>query len=848
MKGDILRFLALGFLAIAMSGCGPAATPTSSPISVMPTLTLVPPTLTPTQVPPTPTPAPPGWISPQEMAQILASVDIPGFDLGDWMARLGSVMRPVPRIVAGPPPSYAVGNVEDFVFFDHQVGEARTIPAMLRYISEHAYFWFEVAAEVDEAALAQAAGRFESEIYATDRDYFGEEWSPGVDNDPRLSILHASNLGAGSGFFGTNDEYPIELRPDSNQREMFYVNLDYAVVGDNQYLGTLAHEFQHMIQWNNEGNEAHWLDEGLAQVAARLTGFDTLDQDVEFLGQSRTQLNSWTEGRADEGRFYGAAYLYTLYLWERLGDDVLRALARHPGEGLASVNATLVELGIDLNADDLFADWIVANYLDDASVTDGRYGYRLETLGPVCPRQRHVALPVKESRTVPQYAADYVELEGQGAFVIDFKGATEISLISTEPHSGNSFWWSNQGDDADMTLTRAFDLSGVQEATLKFWTWYDIQENADFVYVMVSEDGGETWFILEGEQTTYDFEPGPSYSGVSGRGEEPQWVMEEMDLSPSLGQEILLRFEYITETWFTGDGFAVDDISIPELGYAYDAEAGDDGWEGAGFVRTSNAVPQNWAIQILRLGEEVTVERLEVDPGGSARAEITLDDGISKVVLIVGAMAPVTKVEASYEIEISGELAGEGPPLPIGAGVLFQDDFGDVCSGWGAYSDANVGNDYAEGAYLLEIKVPETLWWAFPGQDFSDVVIDVDTTQETSAVDNSWGVMCRFQDESNSYMFQITNDGLYSVYRLKNGEYVALADWAESGAISRGQGATNHLTVTCDGNLLRLTMNGEVLAEVQDATFSRGDVGLLASTYLQGGARTLFDNLVIRQP
>ena len=42
------------------------------------------------------------------------------------------------------------------------------------------------------------------------------------------------------------------------------------------------------------------------------------------------------------------------------------------------------------------------------------------------------------------------------------------------------------GDKSDMTLTGAFDLSGLTQATLSFQTWYDVEEGWDYAYVTVS--------------------------------------------------------------------------------------------------------------------------------------------------------------------------------------------------------------------------------------------------------------------------------------------------------------------------------------------------------------------------
>lgn len=775
------------------------------------------------------------------MAQILASEEVPEHDPVDYHVRMGWLDGSVPRTIPGPALTYTVGDVEYF-------WSDRTVQAELRYVTEHAYMWVEVGASFDQAALAGAAERFENEIYPTVRDYFGEEWSPGVDNDPHISILHyLADPGDAMGWFGSTDELPTQVRVQSNQREMFYVNLNHAVIGSDRHLSTLAHEFQHMVQWNNAGNESHALNEGLSQLAERLAGFDMETSHHAFLQESRTQLNAWAEDPEDETRYYGANYLFALYLWERLGGDFIRALSRHPGEGLASVTATLAEQGLELTVDDLFADWVVANYLDDPALADGRYGYQFETLDPICPRKRYTTLPVQESRAIPQYAAEYIEFEGRGEISIDFQGATEAALIPSQAHSGHSFWWSNRGDGAEMSLTRAFDLSDLEEPTLQFWMWYDmydLDETDDELCLLVSTDGGETWDITL-NHPALDL---ACYTGRSGGASQPTWVMEEIDLSLDVGPEVLVRFDYVTASFSGRPGFAVDDIAIPELGYTYDAEAGDDGWEGAGFVRTSNVVPQAWALHLVTLGDQVTVRQLDVAPDGTAHADVALGDGVDKAVLIVGAMAPSTEEEARYDLQITGGLAGEQAFVPVDGDVLLRDDFGDVCSGWGFHSDARAARGYADGGYFLEVLAPHSAVSARPGQDLADVVIDVDTTQETSAVDNTWGVLCRAQDRRNQYSFFVSSNGQYSIQVCTDGQYTPLVDWAESSMINRGPGAGNHLTVTCDGDLLSLAVNGQVLAQVRDSTFTRGDVGMTASAHTQGGARVLFHDFVVRQP
>ncbi|MCJ7767814.1 hypothetical protein MUP79_05450, partial [Candidatus Bathyarchaeota archaeon] len=98
-------------------------------------------------------------------------------------------------------------------------------------------------------------------------------------------------------------------------------------------------------------------------------------------------------------------------------------------------------------------------------------------------------------------------------------------------------------------------------------------------------------------------------------------------------------------------GFAVDDISIPELGYKYDAEK-DDGWEAEGFIRMENILPQRWIVQVIEIaGRETRVQRIELDE--EQKGEYLIDaDEVDQVVLVISALAPSTTEAATYRYEV----------------------------------------------------------------------------------------------------------------------------------------------------------------------------------------------------
>ncbi|NIQ55871.1 MAG: hypothetical protein GWN71_21630, partial [Gammaproteobacteria bacterium] len=107
-----------------------------------------------------------------------------------------------------------------------------------------------------------------------------------------------------------------------------------------------------------------------------------------------------------------------------------------------------------------------------------------------------------------------------GALTVRFTGATATPLLDVLPPSGRHFWWSNRADESLTTLTRAFDLSGVEQATLTYWAWYDIEPGYDYATVEVSTDGGERWQTLSTTAGTdadpHGNNPGWGYTGRSG--------------------------------------------------------------------------------------------------------------------------------------------------------------------------------------------------------------------------------------------------------------------------------------------------------------------------------------------
>jgi len=354
------------------------------------------------------------------------------------------------------------------------------------------------------------------------------------------------------------------------------------------------------------------------------------------------------------------------YLNQRFGADFMRDLIAEEANGAEGVDRVLARLGLGLTFEDVFKDWLVANYLDDVSLSEGRFGYQHIDLD-MAEDDVLDFYPIQRTSTVRQFAADYIELRPDGQDVeILFRGAKMVKLVPNEPHSGRFQWWSNRGDESNMTLTRAFDLSDLGTATLEVWLWYDLEEDWDYAYVEVSSDSGLTWDMLSGKYTTTTNPNGNNFGkGYTGKSAEASgngnggWVKESFDLTSYVGREVLLRFEVVTDAAVNNVGFVVDDIVVPELDYSDDAENGDGGWVAEGFIRNDNVIPQPFAVQLIELGaatagQNEVLRQMPLDDTQQGRLVITgFGDVVQRAVLVIAGLAPVTTEPAGYSYEVN---------------------------------------------------------------------------------------------------------------------------------------------------------------------------------------------------
>jgi S1-C subfamily serine protease len=217
----------------------------------------------------------------------------------------------------------------------------------------------------------------------------------------------------------------------------------------------------------------------------------------------------------------------------------------------------------------------------------------------------------------------------------------------------------------------------------------------------------------------------------------------------------------------------------------------------------------------------------------------------------INALRPINLAAPLIEAASGGEfnIIEEPKPdiaLPVGRELIYADDFSDDDSGWtsGAVNDGYVG--YRNGAYEIQVDMDNYVYWGLSKESFSDFIVTINTRVISSSGDGEYGVICRHQDNENFYGFAVSEDGWFSIWMMEENEFEMVLDWDYSREIPTYAPLT--LTVACIGNKLTLAVDGIVMAEVTDYTYSRGDIGLFAGTWGEGGFSVAFDDLVVMAP
>lgn len=691
--------------------------------------------------------------------ETLATIDanpIPPRDVVDLSIRLGGASSATFDIA--PRRDYNVGDVEQFIISGTERTSTETM--VLAAETEALYIWVSQGLAYDPIDAQNTAIIISEQIMPRLRSIFGTETD--VEGDPHIYVLVANNIGSGVlGLFNDADRYPDEIVASSNEINSLMMS-GASQLDSQQFLAVFAHEFQHLVQADLDESEETWIIEGIAELGSFLASpqtFGSYGRIQNYIqGSTFRQLNNWNPAAAQD--HYAAGVLFLGYITQRLGEDIAGEIGTEPSNGiigiehvLATTDAVDSATGQRVGFDDIFADYTVANYLNDPTLENGQFGHSLLSVDErVIPTERFASYPVTfTDATVNQYGTEYIVLDTNAprTLTIDFAGVDENEILPTTAPSGDYFMWSQRGSQGNARLTGTFDLSDLTSATLSYQTWHDLEEFWDYGYLTISQDGGATWQALPLPQQTdanpFDRAFAAGITGLSGGGAsrpapfigfsfeaglrvtaiqpnspattsglrvgdvllridertltnanllnvidqyaagdaitltvlrdgaeldlavrfaehptrtiqaQPRWVQHQIDLTPFVGGEVLVRFDYVTDQALSLDGWALDDVGIPEIGFFDDMEAPNAAWNAEGWVRINNVVPQDYIVQLIEMGATPNVTRLMMSADEN-RGQWTVNlEANDTAVLVVSGASRITRQAAPYILSVTSD-------------------------------------------------------------------------------------------------------------------------------------------------------------------------------------------------
>ena len=180
--------------------------------------------------------------------------------------------------------------------------------------------------------------------------------------------------------------------------------------------------------------------------------------------------------------------------------------------------------------------------------------------------------------------------------------------------------------------------------------------------------------------------------------------------------------------------------------------------------------------------------------------------------------------------------------------TAYEESF-DQRGSWPEEDNAYARGRVFGGAYELEVKAPDGLFWATNGRVTGDGTYQVEATQVGGTLDNGYGMLFMADPaQGNFYLFKVSGDGYVQLARCRSScesefELLGSNRWEESAAVLQGLNQTNVLRVTAEQGNLTFFVNDQPVGRAADATFARGEVGVVVETLGEAGVKVRFDNL-----
>ncbi|WP_240035164.1 Ig-like domain-containing protein [Neobacillus notoginsengisoli] len=250
--------------------------------------------------------------------------------------------------------SYNVGDTKSFWVMNLVWNTPYQINARLAYSGTKGDIWVHNS-QISDAQAAQLGREFDAKIYSTINTNFGKESD--VDGNGKINILCFDILDGfnGSGGYVGGYFYGLDLYNQnySNKSEIFYIDTYPTMGGTTKDVspayGILAHEFQHMVNFNQnvlvEGKAPMdvWLNEALSLASEQVYSGKGVQERIDYYNYTTSIPNGhslvYWDNQGDVLANYALSYLFSQYIRVQAGkgNGIYKELINDPNNNYLAV-------------------------------------------------------------------------------------------------------------------------------------------------------------------------------------------------------------------------------------------------------------------------------------------------------------------------------------------------------------------------------------------------------------------------------------------------------------------------------------------------------------------------------
>jgi hypothetical protein len=363
---------------------------------------------------------------------------------------------------------FTVGSKHKWFTLNRTTGNYEILSSTCRSVGTNSYIFVEDSlwgSKVTQAAVDSVNRAFNTAtpntpsegIFQLETEKFGSV--PDIDGDPKiiifiLDIRDGATASSGSyvaGYFHSLNEYTnadlkdLGYLPTSNECEMYYCDANpgdlLTASGIKNAMGTAAHEFQHMIHYyySNLYNRTQetFINESMSQVAPYICGYP-LDAASSYFNDSNEGLFTWRSSSDLVLNDYARAQRFSMYIWDRCGEGVIKNIIQSPKAGLAGVKDAFSKASPAIDLSTFLQNWFMADIVGDTTINTA-YGYKTSGLAYASPSPSYNPNATNSKDTIQSMSVQYLGYELGKNLKINFSSASDKVKVKAIKYGTSSY-------------------------------------------------------------------------------------------------------------------------------------------------------------------------------------------------------------------------------------------------------------------------------------------------------------------------------------------------------------------------------------------------------------------------